>query len=42
VSSVSEEAVLLKKAHPLIKIWLLPLYLVELLLEGLRIKLESD
>lgn len=32
----------LKKAHPLIKVWLLPLYLVELGLEAVGIELEND
>lgn len=32
----------LRRAHPLIKLWLLPLYIVELSLEKLGVKSESD
>lgn len=33
---------MLKKAHPLIKLWLLPLYIVELGLEAIGVRTESD
>jgi hypothetical protein len=32
----------MKKAHPLIKLWLLPIYIVELGLEAVGVELGSD
>lgn len=39
---VTVATLVLKKAHPLIKLWLLPPYIVELALEAVGIELESD
>lgn len=42
VLSLTVTTLVLKKAHPLIKLWVLPLYIVELVLEAVGIELESD